>query len=85
MDIVYWIVLGGVAGVIANMIYPEPSRGGIVGSIVLGIVGAIVGGFIAGTFFGLATGGFNLTTMVVAVLGSLIVLYAARFFRRTVS
>lgn len=83
MDIVYWIVLGGIAGVIANMVYPGPAKGGVFGSIVLGIVGAIVGGFLANTLLGVATGGFNLMTLIVAVIGSLIMLYVGRLFNRS--
>jgi len=83
MNIILWIVFGLIAGSIANFLDPHPSSGGILGSIVLGIVGAIVGGFIANALFGLDAGaGFNLTSFVVAVLGSLLVLFLFRAFRR---
>ena len=44
MGIFGWIILGGLAGVIANAIMKE--EGGLVKNIVLGIVGGGVGGFI---------------------------------------
>lgn len=79
MSVIYWIVFGLIAGSIANFISPS-SRGGILGSIVLGIIGAVVGGFLGQRFFGVDVTGFNLTSMVVAVLGALLVLFVARLF-----
>lgn len=79
MNIIYWIVFGLIAGGIANFISPSP-HGGIVGSIVLGIIGAIVGGFLGQRFFGVGVTGFDLTSMVVAVIGALIVLFVVRLF-----
>ena len=73
MGILAWIVLGLIAGVIAQFLVGGGY--GIIGSIVLGIVGAVVGGFIAG----LITGGndyitgINLTTIIVAVIGAVVV------------
>jgi uncharacterized membrane protein YeaQ/YmgE (transglycosylase-associated protein family) len=85
MGILTWIILGMIAGSIANMIDPAPSRGGLLGSMILGIVGAIVGGFLAGLLLGTdGVSGFNLSSIVVATIGSLIVLWGARSFRHAV-
>jgi uncharacterized membrane protein YeaQ/YmgE (transglycosylase-associated protein family) len=48
MGIISWIVLGAIAGFLANMIVG--GREGLIGTILLGIVGAVVGGWLAGTF-----------------------------------
>lgn len=77
MTIIYWIIFGLVAGGVANFISPS-SRGGIVGSIVLGIIGAVVGGYLGQKFFGVGVTGFNLPSFVVAVAGSLLVLFIGR-------
>ena len=75
MDILAWIVVGLIAGVIANMIYPAPEKGGILGAIVLGIVGAIVGGWVAGFFLGAdVVNGLNVVSIIVSVIGALILL-----------
>ena len=37
MTILAWIIVGLVAGVIANLLYPGPSRGGVLAAIVLGL------------------------------------------------
>jgi uncharacterized membrane protein YeaQ/YmgE (transglycosylase-associated protein family) len=79
MTILYWIIFGLIAGTIANFIAPS-SQGGIVGSIVLGIIGAVVGGYLGQRFFGVGISGFNLMSFVVAVSGSLLVLFIGRLF-----
>ena len=77
MTIIYWIVFGLIAGSIANFISPS-SQGGIVGSIILGIIGAVVGGYLGQRFFNVGVTGFNLMSFVVAVAGSLLVLFVGR-------
>lgn len=77
MTIIYWIVFGLIAGSIANFISPG-SQGGIVGSIVLGIIGAVVGGYLGQRFFAVGVTGFNIMSFVVAVAGSLLVLFIGR-------
>ncbi len=81
MTIIYWIIFGLIAGGIANFIAPS-SSGGIVGSIILGIIGAIVGGYLGQRFFGVGVTGFNLMSFVVAVAGSLVVLFISRLLMR---
>lgn len=83
MDILAWIVFGLIVGIIANVIDPQPARGGIFGAIVLGIVGALVGGLIGNWIFGQGVTGFNLPSFLIAVAGSLLVLFVARAFMRS--
>jgi uncharacterized membrane protein YeaQ/YmgE (transglycosylase-associated protein family) len=79
MGIIAWIVLGALAGFIANLIMG--SREGLVMMIVLGVVGALVGGFIAGTVFKVAdVTGLNLESLIVAVFGAVIVIFVAQRF-----
>jgi uncharacterized membrane protein YeaQ/YmgE (transglycosylase-associated protein family) len=81
MTFIYWIVFGLIAGGIANFISPS-SRGGIIGSIILGIIGAVVGGYLGQRFFGVGVTGFNLMSFAVAIAGSLLVLFIGRLFMR---
>jgi uncharacterized membrane protein YeaQ/YmgE (transglycosylase-associated protein family) len=77
MGILAWIVLGAIAGFIANMIYG--GNEGVIGTILLGIVGAVVGGFLAGTVLKVAdVTGINIESIVVSVIGAIIVLAVAR-------
>lgn len=81
MSILYWIVFGLITGGIANYIWPN-SQDGIIGSIVLGVIGAIVGGYLGEKFFNVGVTGFNVPSFVVAVCGSLFVLFIGRLFAR---
>ncbi len=80
MSILYWIIFGLITGSIANFI--APSTGGIISSIVLGIIGAVVGGWIGERFFSTGVTGFNFTSFVVAVGGSLVVIFISRLLSR---
>ena len=79
MGIIAWIVLGALAGFIANLIMG--SREGLIMMVVLGIVGAVIGGFIAGNVFHVAdVTGLNLESLVVAVFGAIVVIFVVRTF-----
>ena len=77
MGILAWIVLGAIAGFLANMIVG--GREGLIGTILLGIVGAVVGGWLAGTFLKLKDPtGINIESIVISVIGAIIVLFVYR-------
>ncbi len=78
MSIVAWILFGLVTGIIASALDPTPSRGNLVGAIILGIIGALAGGFLGNIAFGMGVTGFNLPSITVAVLGALLVLFIWR-------
>lgn len=75
MGIIAWLLVGAIAGWLADMLVAGNSVG-ILGNIVIGIIGALVGGWAAGFFFGIQDpiSGFNLTTLIVAFLGGAVVL-----------
>ena len=73
MSIIGWILLGLIAGFIASKIVNKSGEGFFL-DIVLGIVGAIVGGFLFSLFGASGVTGFNLYSMIVAVIGAIIVL-----------
>jgi uncharacterized membrane protein YeaQ/YmgE (transglycosylase-associated protein family) len=75
MGILLWAVFGLIAGAIAKFLMPGKVPGGILLTIGLGIVGAIVGGFIGAQ---LGLGGiseFNLSGLLLAVGGGVLVLF----------
>ena len=77
MGIITWIVLGAIAGFLANLLVG--GREGLIGTIILGIVGAIVGGWLAGMFLKLKDPtGINVESIVVSVIGAIIVLAVYR-------
>ena len=77
MGIISWIVLGAIAGFLANMLIGGGE--GVIGTIILGIVGAVVGGYIAASVFhkGDVTG-VNIESIVISVLGAILVLVVWR-------
>lgn len=77
MGIIAWIVLGAIAGFIANQVMG--AREGVVMTIVLGIVGALIGGYLAGTVLGVAdVTGLNIESIIVAVVGAVILIFVVR-------
>ncbi|MGU3400184.1 GlsB/YeaQ/YmgE family stress response membrane protein [Brucellaceae bacterium D45D] len=74
MSVIGWIILGLIAGFIGSKIVNKSGQGFFL-DIALGIVGAIIGGVIF-TFFG-ASGitGLNIYSLIVAVIGSVVVLW----------
>ena len=74
MGILSWIILGGIAGWLASIVMKRNDRMGCITNILAGIVGAAVGGWVFSLFGGPGISGFNLTSLVVAFVGALIVL-----------
>ncbi len=74
MDLLAWIVVGLIAGWLAGVVMKGGGYG-VVGDIILGIVGALVGGFLASALLGIPSPltGINLSTIIVAIIGAIIV------------
>ena len=73
MSIVGWIVLGLIAGFIASKIVTSQGQGFWI-NIALGIIGALVGGFLFEGLGAQGITGFNVSSMIVAIIGSIVVL-----------
>ena len=82
MGILYWIILGLVAGALAKLIMPGKDPGGIIITIILGIAGALIGGFISVQLGFGAVSGFNLKSLLIAVVGAIILLIIYRIFKK---
>jgi uncharacterized membrane protein YeaQ/YmgE (transglycosylase-associated protein family) len=79
MGLLAWIIVGLIAGWLAGLVMKGGGYG-VIGDIILGIIGAVVGGFLASALFGIdnAINGFDLTTLIVAFLGAVIVVAIVR-------
>ena len=84
MGIISWIVVGAIAGVLAGFLVTGDEGLGIIGRVLLGIVGAIVGGFVAGAVLGgdFITG-INLTTIIVATIGAVVLVFGYNLLTRS--
>ena len=83
MAILTWILVGLIAGVLAKIAMPGPDPGGIILTIVIGIVGAFIGGFLMNQLTGRPNEmEFSLSSILVATLGSIILLAIYRLVTR---
>lgn len=74
MSIIAWLVVGLIAGWIANMIMSR-GAGGLVTDLVIGVLGAIVGGFVMGLITGRDfTTGINIESILVSIVGAIILI-----------
>ena len=81
MGIIGWIVLGGIAGWIASMIAGTNASMGVMANIVVGIVGALIGGFIFSMLGGRGVTEFDIWSLFVAIVGSVVLLWVIKAFR----
>ena len=81
MSILAWIVLGLIAGFIGSKIVNKQGEGLVI-DIVLGIIGALVGGWLFNEIGHAGITGFNLYSMFVAMIGSVVVLLIYHAIRR---
>lgn len=79
MSIIAWIILGLIAGYIGSKIVDRGGKG-LWLNMALGIVGAIVGGVIFSAFGGSGVTGVNLYSIIVAIIGSVVVLWIYHAF-----
>lgn len=83
MGILSWVLVGLVAGLIAKWLMPGDQQAGFFLTTGLGIVGALVGGGIMSLIGQEAITGFNLTTLLVAAAGAVLVLVVYGMIRKS--
>ncbi len=78
MGLLSWIIVGLIAGFLANAVMR--GRGNVVTDIIVGVIGGLVGGWLAGTLFHVrnAVNGVNLGSIVVAFLGAIVAIMIVR-------
>ncbi len=80
MGIFTWIIVGLIAGAIAKAIHPGKDPGGFFVTIIIGIVGGVLGGWVS-SLIGFGTvDGFDIGSLFIAILGSVLVLFLYRKF-----
>lgn len=82
MGILTWVIFGGIIGWIASLIMNNDHNQGIILNVVVGIIGALMGGYIMNFFGYNGITGFNLYSSLVAILGSVILIWLVRLVRR---
>ena len=85
MNLIIWLLVGGVIGWIASMIMGTNSRQGIILNVVVGIVGAMLAGFLLTPLLGgapITSGALDIRSLVVSFLGALVLLAIVNLVRR---
>jgi uncharacterized membrane protein YeaQ/YmgE (transglycosylase-associated protein family) len=85
INIIVWLIVGGVIGWIASIVMKTDAQQGIVLNIVVGIVGAMLGGWILAPLFGTGTinqDNLSMASLVVSLLGAIILLAIVNLVRR---
>jgi uncharacterized membrane protein YeaQ/YmgE (transglycosylase-associated protein family) len=85
MGVIAWLIFGGVAGLLAQLLFPGDQPGGnnlvgLIVTILIGLAGAAVGGFIGALLGFGGVDDFDIGSMVTAVLGAIAVLWAWHWF-----
>ena len=85
MNIIIWLVVGGVIGWLASLVMKTDAQQGILLNVVVGIVGAMIGGWLLSPLLGAGTlnqGDFSLMGLLASFGGALILLLLVNLVRR---
>lgn len=82
MGILGWIVIGALAGWISSMLTGNNEKMGAGANIVVGIIGGFIGGIVMNLLGGSGITGFNLWSLLVAVIGAVILLWIVNAIKR---
>lgn len=82
MGLILFIILGGIAGWLASIIMKTNARQGLLLNIVVGIIGAFLGGLVFNLFGAYGVTGFNLWSLLVAIIGAVLLLAVVRAVNR---
>jgi uncharacterized membrane protein YeaQ/YmgE (transglycosylase-associated protein family) len=85
MNLILWLIIGGVLGWLASIIMHTNAQQGIVLNIIVGIVGALLAGLLLTPLFGIGTinqSNFSLPALLISLLGAVILLAIVNLVRR---
>lgn len=77
MNIVWWLIVGLLAGLIARALVPGRDAMGLLGTLVLGLVGSVIGGFI-GDILVEGNNAFSPAGLVGSIIGAIVALILMR-------
>jgi uncharacterized membrane protein YeaQ/YmgE (transglycosylase-associated protein family) len=77
VNVVWWLLVGLIAGFIARAVVPGRDAMGVLGTIVLGLVGSLVGGFIGSLFYE-GDADFQPSGLIGSIIGAIVALLIYR-------
>jgi uncharacterized membrane protein YeaQ/YmgE (transglycosylase-associated protein family) len=81
VNIIWWLIVGLVAGFLARLLVPGRDPMGFLGTLLLGLVGSVIGGFIASLIFE-TEGDFDPAGLIGSIIGAVIALLIWRAFTK---
>jgi len=81
MNILTWLIVGLIAGVLASLVMGGTGYG-IIGDIIIGIVGAFIGGWLFSAMGVAVPIGGIAGTILVAFIGAVVLLFIIRLVKR---
>jgi uncharacterized membrane protein YeaQ/YmgE (transglycosylase-associated protein family) len=85
MNIIIWLIVGGLIGWLASIVMRTDARQGILLNVVVGIVGAVLGGWFLSPLVGVSTinqGDFSVPSLVLSLVGAVALLAIVNLVRR---
>jgi len=85
MNLIIWLVVGGILGWLASIVMKTDGQQGMILNVVVGIVGSMLGGWLISPLLGIATinqNNFSLPGLLVSFLGAVILLAIVNLYRR---
>lgn len=82
MNVIAWLVVGGLIGWVANLVMGTNGRQGLFLNVVVGIVGAALGGWLFGGEATINQGSLNVGSILVSLVGAVLLIAAIKLLRR---
>ncbi|HUR41477.1 MAG TPA: GlsB/YeaQ/YmgE family stress response membrane protein [Verrucomicrobiae bacterium] len=85
MNIIIWLVVGGLIGWVASIIMKTNAQQGMLLNVVVGVIGAFLGGYLIAPLLGSGTinqGDFSVVSLITSLIGAVILLAIVNLFRR---
>ena len=85
MNLIIWLVVGGLIGWVASMIMRTNAQQGVILNVIVGIVGSVLGGWLVAPFLGAATvnqNDFSIRGLLASLVGAVMLLAIVNLVRR---
>jgi uncharacterized membrane protein YeaQ/YmgE (transglycosylase-associated protein family) len=84
MNLIVWLVIGGIVGWLASIIMKRDAQQGIILNVVVGIIGALLAGYVISPLVGVGTinSGLSVGSFLVSLLGAVVLLAIVNLFTR---
>jgi len=88
MNIIIWLIVGGVLGWLASIVMKTNDQQGIILNVIVGVTGALIAGYFLAPMLGTGTinnSDFSASSLLVSLVGAVILLAIVTVFRRSIA